>query len=60
MSIRIFGACSVPFVMFFQKNDNEKELLRISHAHKSQNELVQKLQAKSDKVPFIGFMFDRI
>ena len=34
----------------FQKNDNEKDVARISHAHESQNELLQHLQRKAQKV----------
>ena len=32
-----------------QRNDQEKQYSQISHAHKSQNELIQKLQRKADK-----------
>ena len=33
-----------------QKNDKEKEYLRMSHAHASQQELLQRLQEKVNKV----------
>ena len=33
-----------------QKNDREKEYLKLSHAHQSQQDLVQKLQDKAAKV----------
>ena len=34
---------------FLQKNDQEKEYLKMSSAHASQNELLQKLQEKATK-----------
>ncbi len=34
----------------FQHNDREKDYLRMSHAHMSQNELLQKLQDRAVKV----------
>ena len=49
--IQIDDVIIIPSIIFIvQKNDAEKDLLRMSHAHKSQNELVQKLQDKAHKV----------
>ena len=37
-------------VRLLQKNDSEKQLILMNRAHKSQNEVMHKLQEKADKV----------